>query len=89
MPRFSCYLPFEGSHAAVTTTTIALCCQERANFFMDDPISISVAIYVLAIENVAKFVTGKTINTYLFMPDPISFYRAKLCFMDQDLLDVT
>jgi len=27
------------------------------------------AIYLLGIENMAKLVTGKTINTYLFMPD--------------------
>jgi len=28
------------------------------------------AIYILLIENIAKFLTAKTINTYLFMPDP-------------------
>jgi len=31
------------------------------------------AIHVLGIENIAKFVTGKAINSYLFKPDPTPF----------------
>jgi len=31
------------------------------------------AIYIVGIENIAKFLTGKAINTYLFKPGPKSF----------------
>jgi hypothetical protein len=31
-------------------------------------------VNIFGIENIAKFVTGKTMNTYLFMTDPVSIY---------------
>lgn len=35
------------------------------------------AIYILLIENIAKFLTAKTIDTYLFMPDPAAVVNSK------------